>query len=165
MWHTLADDQIFWATVATASAALLIAVVLEGRTTREEMDRRVLEKSQRALKESRRREEKSASWERALEEHEAGQGPDPGPPALEPLQSPQELRDEERVAALMGPVAALLMALWALPVAFVGSLVAVSPASYPGDVLAGIGFVVTLLCVAAGVVGLVWTTTGRIKRG
>lgn len=106
MWRDFFLDHTFWSTVAIASTALLVAVVLEVRPTREDRER--------------------------------------GKP-----------RDR---------VTNLLTALWGLAVALVGSLIISSITTFPGDVVAGLASVVTLVAAAYGLWGLLWAITARILR-
>jgi hypothetical protein len=152
-WRTLAEDQVFWATVATSATAALIAVVLEGRTAREEYDRRRLDDV-----ESHRRD--WGEWEERFARYRNRTGPDPGhpPPQLVPSATPRQARDRTR--ALL-----LVVAVWALALAMAGALLAASPAAFPGALLAGVGCMATLLALAVGVGALVWAATVRIWLG
>ena len=162
VWQQLADEQILWSTVAGASAALLIALVLEARTSREELDERV--RASTAARDAALGErelevkEKLAEW-RLFEQEE---GPKPadlkehGPLPAEDLgQAGQANQTVKRLGRLA-------RALWASAGGFVGCLVVLSPVHYPGNTAAAVGMIVTLCAVGFGLWGLVSATTSRI---
>ena len=166
MWRELAENQTFWSTVAAASTVLLIAVVLEGRTGRELLDQQSREANTARQEALSAHEQEWTDWQAKWKLHEENGGPDPGPPPslVKPV-PPEDPAGLKRVLATGNRLAALLLALWALAGAIVGSLVLVSPAEYPGDLAAGTGIVVTLVLVAGGVGALLYATTARITRG
>jgi hypothetical protein len=165
VWRELAEDDLFWATVATASTTLLIAVAVEGRTARERLDQLALEASRKRQEALAARETEWKKWSAAVDLHQIG-GPDPGdlPPPPAPIPD-EDSKLLEGVKSQGNRVAALLLALWTLGLSLLGSLVIVSPASYPGGTIANVGIVVTLACIFFGTCGLLWATTVRIQQG
>lgn len=165
VWRELADDQTFWATISGASTALLIAVVLEARTGREELDRHALNASAARRKAFGEHETAFRVWAAKVDLQVFKDGPDAGdPPALGPLPDDDAV---ELVYVKQGGarLAVLVLTLFALAVALVGSLVMVSPAEYSANPIAHAGTVITLLGAGAGICGLLWVTTKRVTSG
>ena len=166
MWRDLAEDQTFWATVAGASTALLIAVVLEVRTGREELDRHALQASAERRAAVRENELDWQKWKIELDKYLAGKGADPGDPPVLSAPLPEEDPVELKLVEETGDrVRILLLTLWTLAAVLVGSLVIASPADYFSSIFTHIGLVATLGCALAAICGLVWATTTRITKG
>ncbi len=166
LWRELVDSQVFWGTVAAASTALLIAVVLEGRTGRELLDAQTLQVTAKRLAASEVFEQKWVTWQAEWTAYEQDEGDDPGPPPtlVRPL-PPEEAGAQKQALQTGSRLVVLLLSLWALAGALIGSLIIVSPAHYPGDAVAAAGIVITLLCVVLGGGGLLYATSTRITKG
>jgi len=169
MWRQLFLDHAFWETIAIASTALLIAVALEVRTTREEMDQR--DRAAEAPTEEdpmeatiREVAATTRTWMAKLETWTRSEEPDPRP-VPEPIPIPDEAsEDQERANQTDDRVANLLTSLWGLAVALVGSLIIASIAVFPGDVVAAIASLITLVAAGYGIWGLIWAISARILR-
>jgi hypothetical protein len=151
----LVEAQGFWTAVAGASTALLIAIVVEGRTARDD-----LEVSLQQLLVAHR--EHQAEWDAWRTEFEAryqqsdGLSELPATPTLVPeLDVRRSDRHINRVSVLMG-------ALLATAGSVLGSLITISPGPYPGGMAATLGTVGTLTLFVVGLSLLVGATCMRL---
>jgi hypothetical protein len=163
MLRELAEDETFWVALAGASTALVIALVIEARDARDNLDRLVLKSSRAAREAILSSEKETEGWLREFKLWEEGKGDRPGePPKAGPL-PPDDPEAAKAANAESRRVHALVIALWALSVSVLGSLVASLPIAYPGAV-GDIGIVITLVAFLSGAVSLITATTKRITR-
>jgi hypothetical protein len=140
----------FWLTVATIDAALAIALVVEGRTARDEMDRIDAERSNAAV----------AAWEAfqaRADAHAKGQGPNPGPAPspLRPVSTADQVARAERVSLAW-------LGLSAIALGLVLCLILASPLPDIATGLAAVGGLLALVCLVVGLTLLVEMTTRRM---
>src|SRR3954451_4209103 len=146
-FEDVARDVTFWATMASVQVALVIAVVLEGRTAREDFDRT----------EFKRARSSEDAWKRYAESLEGG-APASGdaPPSLvRPLTTPDQGGRAARVFVSVG-------ALVALAVGTVLSVLQLSPLPYVGWFAALLGFAATVLCFLGGLGALLYVAITRM---
>jgi hypothetical protein len=163
MLRELAEDETFWVTLAGASTALVIALVVEARDARDNLDRLVL-KASRAKREAvmRSHEEIEAWLQRYNGWLDSGGNPPGGIPAALPIPS-DDPKAAENADTEAGRILVLVLALWSLGFSLIGSLVASLPIGYPG-LLGDIGMAITLAAFLLGAGGLLAATSGRITR-
>jgi len=161
----LVEDETFWVTIAGACTALVIALVLEARTGRDELDQRVLQAGAERKKALEERDKAWERWQEQWDKYVKDEGERPkDTPSFMPL--PEE--DAAQVALAgrsSNRLVFLTWALWFFGAALVGSLVIASPAGYPGDFVAGLGAVITLVLFLVATAFLLFATSQRIFKG
>lgn len=147
--QTLALDQTFWGTLATVDAALIVAVVIEGRTVREDLDRIELERRKEF-------EEKWATWnEKFRADQDAGaSSPDPPPSLIRPVNTPDQEERTERLAWA-------LLATGALALSLVLALFFLSPLPTT-QIITAAGFTLAIGTFLVGLAALVILGSRRI---
>ncbi|HWA54444.1 MAG TPA: hypothetical protein VG816_09760 [Solirubrobacterales bacterium] len=160
----LAEDETFWVTLAGASTALTIALVVEARDARDGLDRLVLKASRARREAVQRSEEEIRTWTEKFDLWQNDRGDHPGDlPKMHSL-PPDDPSAARSADAEAGRVLVLVLALWALGGSLLGSLVAVLPVGYP-ETVGDLGIGLTLILFLLGTAGLLAATTSRISRG
>jgi hypothetical protein len=141
----VAHADAFWGALAGVNAALIIAVVVEGRTVREDLEQVELERSREHLE----------RWQVLEQALKAGKDP-PAPPSLvRQVDTPDQRERIGRIATALGAMSLLGLSL-------IVALAFLSPIHDPGGAVPAVGFAIASACSAAGLVLLIVMGTRRM---
>ena len=170
----IAQADAFWSTLAVLDAALIVAVVVEGRSVREELERKASESANRRDMDDLRKEQENLRRElRELRARQDAPGFVGKPPDVREAEKVVKRTIERRLRELrelLGPIyktepaqrlALAFIALGALGFSIVIAMAFLVPLSDPGTAVTVIGFV---LGVLAAIVGLVLLGTVGARR-
>jgi hypothetical protein len=134
----VAHADAFWGAVAGVDAALIIAVVVEGRTVREDLERIEAERSREHLE----------RWEAVQQALDAHKDPPEPPSLVRQIGTPDQ---RERTGRIVIALAATI----SLGLSLVVALTFLSPIHSLGDPLPTVGFIFAATCSVLGLVLLI----------